>query len=244
MRITALPVLCAIVAGPSLVSTQNLPPDPFLQWMDRIAQQHLDKRASAIAAIHTVAEAERRKKRVRETLLDILGGFPGFHGPLRARITGQIQADGYTIEKVLFESLPGFFVTANVYRPAGPGRYPGVLLQSGHTQEGKPEPQRLAANLALKGFVALAFDPIGQGEREQTYDPQLQGPAAGWSVPESEQAMHVADREDARRMRHHGSNGVRRTVNGRGQRDLGLRRRRARGKEERHRSTEGPRGTI
>ena len=188
MRITALPVLCAIVAGPSLVSTQNLPPDPFLQWMDRIAQQHLDKRASAIAAIHTVTEAERRKKRVRETLLDILGGFPGFHGPLRARITGQIQADGYTIEKVLFESLPGFFVTANVYRPAGPGRYPGVLLQSGHTQEGKPEPQRLAANLALKGFVALAFDPIGQGEREQTYDPQLQGPAAGWSVPEHIQA--------------------------------------------------------
>jgi dienelactone hydrolase len=36
----------------------------------------------------------------------------------------------------------------------------------------------------LKGFVALSFDPIGQGEREQTYDPQLQGALAGWSVPE------------------------------------------------------------
>ena len=36
--------------------------------------------------------------------------------------------------------------------------------------------------------MALAFDPIGQGEREQTYDPQLQGPAAGWSVPEHIQA--------------------------------------------------------
>jgi len=38
------------------------------------------------------------------------------------------------------------------------------------------------ANLALKGFVSLAFDPVGQGEREQTYDPQLKAPAAGWSV--------------------------------------------------------------
>ena len=92
------------------------------------------------------------------------------------------------IEKVIFESLPGFFVTANLYRPNQPGRYPAVLLQSGHTQEGKPEPQRLAANLALKGFVALAFDPVGQGEREQTYDRQVDGPLAGWSVNEHIQA--------------------------------------------------------
>ena len=88
------------------------------------------------------------------------------------------------IEKVIYESLPGFYVTANLYRPNRPGRYPGVLLQAGHTQEGKAEPQRLAANLALKGFVSLAFDPAGQGEREQTYDPQLKAPAAGWSVNE------------------------------------------------------------
>ncbi len=188
MRIAALTLLCSIVLSPALLHAQEHPPDPFLQWMDRIAQQQLDKRASAIAAVHTVAEAERRKAWVRQTLLDILGGLPDYHGPLHARITGHIKAEGYTIEKVLFESLPGFYVTADVYRPSQPGRYPGVLLQSGHTQEGKPEPQRLAANLALKGFVALAFDPIGQGEREQTYDPQLLGPAAGWSVPEHIQA--------------------------------------------------------
>ena len=152
--------------------------------MDRIAQQQLQRRENAIAEIHTVADAERRKKLVRERLLEILGGLPDYHGPLNPRVTGRIQNESFTIEKVIFESLPGFFVTANLYRPNRPGRYPAVLLQSGHTQEGKPEPQRLAANLALKGFVALAFDPIGQGEREQTFDPQLQGPLAGWSVNE------------------------------------------------------------
>jgi cephalosporin-C deacetylase-like acetyl esterase len=85
---------------------------------------------------------------------------------------------------VIYESLPGFYVTANLYRPNAPGRYPAVLMQSGHTQEGKPENQRVAANLAVKGFVVLCFDPIGQGEREQTFSRQVDLPLAGWSVPE------------------------------------------------------------
>jgi cephalosporin-C deacetylase-like acetyl esterase len=152
--------------------------------MDRIAQQELDAREQAIAAIHTVADAEQRKLWVRSRILEAMGGLPAYDGPLHAAMTGSLQADGYVIEKVIYQSLPGYYVTANVYRPSRPGRYPAVLLQSGHTQEGKSEPQLLAANLALKGFVALSFDPVGQGEREQTYDPQLKAPAAGWSVPE------------------------------------------------------------
>lgn len=159
-------------------------PDSLLQWMDRIAQRQLQAREAEVAAVRTVADAERRKKVVRARILDALGGLPDYSGPLNAKVTGSVQADGYVIEKVVYESLPGYYVTANVYRPAQPGRYPAVLLQSGHTQEGKVEPQLLAANLALKGFVSLAFDPAGQGEREQTYDPNLDGAVAGWSVPE------------------------------------------------------------
>jgi hypothetical protein len=163
-----------------LSAQTSTPDDPLLRWMDRIAQQQLQLREDAIAEVRTLAAAEQRKKIVRRKILDTLGGLPSYDGPLNARITGQIQADGYVIEKVIYESLPRYFVTANLYRPSRPGKYPGVLLQAGHTQEGKAEPQRLAANLALKGFVSLAFDPAGQGEREQTYDPQLKAPAAGW----------------------------------------------------------------
>ena len=173
---------------PSSPAAQGPIQDPLLRWMNQIAQGQLQLRENAIAEIHTVADAERRKKTVRETLLDIVGGLPDYNGPLNPRITGRIQAESYIIEKVIFESLPGFYVTANLYRPNQPGRFPAVLLQSGHTQEGKPEPQRLAANLALKGFVALTFDQIGQGEREQTYSRQLDGPLAGWSVNEHLQA--------------------------------------------------------
>src|SRR6266478_3848404 len=162
--------------------------DPLLKWMDQIAQRQLQTREDAIAKIRSVADAERRKQLVRETFLSLIGGLPDYNGPLNPRITGRIQAENYVIEKVIFESLPGFYVTADLYRPNQPGRYPGVLLQSGHTQEGKPEPQRLAANLALKGFVSLAFDPLGQGEREQSYDSQVDHALAGWSVNEHIQA--------------------------------------------------------
>ena len=180
-------LLVMLLQLPSLFPQQPAP-DPLLRWMDNIAQQQLNQREKAIGDIRTAGAAERRKQLVRRTLLDIIGGLPSYNGPLNAKITGRIQADSYTIEKVIFESLPGFFVTANLFRPNRLGRFPAVLLQSGHTQEGKPEPQRLAANLALKGFVALAFDPLGQGEREQSYDSQVDHPLAGWSVNEHIQA--------------------------------------------------------
>ncbi|HKD08836.1 MAG TPA: acetylxylan esterase [Bryobacteraceae bacterium] len=157
----------------SVCAAQSSSPDPFLGWLDHTAQRQLDERERAIAAIRTPADADRRQAMVRAKLTEIIGGLPTDRGPLNARVTGRLQSDTHTIEKVIFESLPGFYITANLYRPNLPGRYPAVLVPAGHTQEGKPEMQILAANLAAKGFIALAYDPIGQGEREQTYLPQL-----------------------------------------------------------------------
>lgn len=183
MRLTMTLLAVNVLSVVSLAQQQPVE-DPFLRWMDRIAQAQLQTREDAVAQVRTVADAEHRKELVRAKLLDALGGLPDYSGPLNARVTGSLHAEGYVIEKVIYESLPGYYVTANLYRPSKSGRYPAVLLQAGHTQEGKAEPQLLAANLALKGFVSLAFDPSGQGEREQTWDPQLQAPAAGWSVNE------------------------------------------------------------
>lgn len=188
MKPTIKTLLCATFLNFSSLSAQQPAQDPLLRWMDQIAQKQLQRRENAIAEIRSIAGAERRKQLVRETFLSLIGGLPDYNGPLNPRITGHIQDENYVIEKIIFESLPGFYVTANLYRPGGPGRYPAVLLQAGHTQEGKPEGQRLAANLALKGFVVLAFDPVGQGEREQTWDQRVDRPLAGWSVPEHIQA--------------------------------------------------------
>ena len=171
-RITLMFYALALLA-PRHLPAQEAPVDPVLHWMDQIAQSELQAREDAIAQIQTVAQAEKRKQYVRAKLVELMGGLPEYHGPLNARITGRIQGDGYMIEKLIFESLPGIYVTANVYRPSPPGRYPGILFQSGHTMEGKAEPQLTAANLALKGFVVLCPDPIGQGERLQSFDRQL-----------------------------------------------------------------------
>jgi len=185
--LTGLPAAMCLVASLLAIPHafgQAIPEDSFLNWMKAIAQRDLQRRAQSIREIHTVAEAEHRKQIVRLELLNDLGGLPDYHGSLNSKITGELHAGSYIIEKVVYESLPGFYVTADIYRPNEPGRYPAALLQAGHTQEGKVENQRIAANLAMKGFVVLCFDPIGQGERVQTYSRQLDEPLAGWSVPE------------------------------------------------------------
>src|SRR5215831_17131041 len=133
-RLATALCLTALVCLPQSPST-----DPFLAWLNRIAQKQLDSRERAIAAIRTPADADRRKAMVRAKLTELIGGLPTYSGPLNARVTGRLQSDTHTIEKVIFESLPGFYVTGNLYRPNLPGRYPALLIPSGHTQEGKPK---------------------------------------------------------------------------------------------------------
>jgi cephalosporin-C deacetylase-like acetyl esterase len=174
-----LRLMIALCLTANCCLSQSPVPDPLLAWLNSFAQQQLDTREREVGSVHSAAGADRRKAAVRTKLMQIIGGLPRYEGPLHARITGQLQAGTHTIEKVIFESLPGFYITANLYRPNRPGRYPAVLVPAGHTQEGKAEVQTVAANLATKGFIALAYDPIGQGEREQTYLPQLGRALAG-----------------------------------------------------------------
>lgn len=158
---------------------QKVTTDPFLRWLDQIAQQQLAQREAGIAKVRTTADAEKRRQLVHEKLLKIIGGLPDYRGPLNARVTGQLRNASYTMEKVIFESLPQYFVTANLYRPNQPGVYPAVLMSSGHTTLGKTENHRIAANLAAKGFVALTYDPVGLGERVQAFDPRIGRSYAG-----------------------------------------------------------------
>jgi cephalosporin-C deacetylase-like acetyl esterase len=156
--------------------------DALLRWMDGIAQKQLADRSARIAAITTVPQAETRKTAVRRKILESIGGLPDYAGPLNPSVTGRIDHRDYVIEKVIFESLPRLYVTANVYLPKRPGRHPGILLPLGHWWQGKPAVQVLAANLATKGFVVLAYDPLGQGERYQAYDKRMGESLAGGST--------------------------------------------------------------
>ena len=80
-----------------------------------------------------------RAEIVRQQILVALGLWPmPPRAPLNPVVHGRIDCGDYTVEKVFFESMPGFFVTGNLYRPRGrPGPYPGVLSPHGHWSNGR-----------------------------------------------------------------------------------------------------------
>ena len=125
------------------------------------------RRRASLRAIRTPAGLASLSSRVRHTLSAAIGPMPE-RTPLNPRITGTLERSGYVIEKVLFESRPRYFVSANLYRPASQtAPAPAVIQSCGHYNEGKaaPDYQRVAIGLAQKGIVTLVFDPMGQGER-------------------------------------------------------------------------------
>ncbi len=149
------------------------------------------KRKADLAKITSSAAAAERISMIRTTVWELIGGKPA-ESPLRAKNAGIIDRTSYRIEKVIFESQPEFYVTANLYLPnSGNKPYPGILAPLGHTAEGKAYPsyQIVFQNLARKGFAVLAWDPPGQGERLQYLKPgtnqSLYGPTGehdrfGW----------------------------------------------------------------
>lgn len=142
-------------------------------YLNRKAFALLDERERRITGLTSPVAVAEHRAYVRARMLRALGGLPE-RTPLNARVTGVLERRGYRVEKVIFESLPGFYVTGNLYLPAsGAGPFPAVLYPLGHEAGAKSYPlwQTMLITLARTGYVALAWDPIGQGERLQFYDP-------------------------------------------------------------------------
>ena len=146
--------------------------------LEQVRAQYRDRTTDVNASALSPGAAREYRERKRKNYRKILGERPE-KSPLNAKTTGGIQTKRYRIENVVYESRPGHRVTANLYIPSGKGPWPGVLVACGHAREGKAyEPyQKVSALLAANGFVALIYDPIGQGERLQLLD----GPDhSGW----------------------------------------------------------------
>lgn len=144
-----------------------------ISYLDGLAEKALASRSSAVAALSSKADAEKRQSEVRGKILKLIGGLPGRTAPLNAKVTAVHAADGFKFETVMFESLPGYRVTANLFVPEGKGPFPALIISPGHSPAGKEGDYRFAANFARAGFVVLAYDIVGEGERWQHYDPEL-----------------------------------------------------------------------
>jgi hypothetical protein len=176
--------------GPAGKDKGQLPTDSRLTKI-----KNLNEKDFFFTPPQTKAEWEKRRQQVKEQVLVANGLWPMPKAtPLNAVIHGKIQREGYTVEKVYFESYPGFYVTGNLYRPSDSKmkKMPGVLCPHGHwangrfyeandnqvkadlksgaekTEAGAKYPlQARCANLALMGCVVFHYDMVGYADSKQ-----------------------------------------------------------------------------
>ncbi len=112
--------------------------------------------------------------------------------PLNAQVFGKLERDGYTVEKVLLETLPGFYLGGNLYRPRGrQGPFPGVVSPHGHWHYGRLENTALvsvpgrAISFARQGYVVFTYDMVGQNDTNQVPHDWLDARQDLWNIGSS-----------------------------------------------------------
>ena len=124
----------------------------------------------------TREEWEAHKAHLKRQILIAAGLFPlADRPPLHVEVSGRIARAEYTIEKVALETMPGYYLGGNLYRPLHPkGKVPAVLTPHGHWTYGRLENsvtfsgQALGISLAEQGYVAFAYDMVGYNDTPQT----------------------------------------------------------------------------
>ncbi|MCM8833079.1 MAG: hypothetical protein NC816_04065 [Candidatus Omnitrophica bacterium] len=143
--------------------------DYFIKRMRRMYCERKER----LSGIKNRQQAEKYQQEVREKIKKSFLPFPlSEKTPLNPKITGTINRKGYRIEKIIFESIPNCFVTANLYVPENFNPpFPAVVAPCGHSNDGKAEEryQEFCQRLVHNGFFVLIYDPFDQGERNQYY---------------------------------------------------------------------------
>lgn len=161
-------------------------PQPHNTMMDQYLQERMEDAFAALAWPTSRDDWERERPEIRKRLLGSLGypeGLPTERAPVRVVERGVLMRAGYRIERLLLETRPGWWVPAHAYVPertsnrsgaasteSGYERFPAVLCPHGHWETAKASlhVQARCAQLARMGYVALAVDMAGYGERRST----------------------------------------------------------------------------
>lgn len=120
--------------------------------------------------VHTLAEWESFRDQRRKALGASIGEWPE-RQPLQTRIMSEFHGDGYDRQNLVFQTRPGFWVTANLYLPSAPkGQIPGiVIVHSLHAPKTQFELQDMGTMWAREGCAVLVMDQVGYGERLEGY---------------------------------------------------------------------------
>lgn len=165
-------------------------PDSMLFFfMDSIAHEMFCQREERLERVKTKQQWEAWLDEAREKFHRMLGEFPKERPPIEAKLAGRVERPDYTIEKIVFEALPDYPLTALVYVPKNfDPPYPAFLCPVGHSPEGKVGRSYAGRRLSLarKGYLVIAIDPIGLGERKP-----LVNPVTGTSLVEMREHSHL-----------------------------------------------------
>ena len=151
--------------------------------LNKQAFPFLDERDEEVARLNTREDWIRRQEKVKNTLLDIIGPFPE-KTPLNAKVTEVVKKKGYRIEKLIYESMPDFYVTAALFIPDDIVKNrPAIIQVEGHTFDAfrYPNTQEHIYNLVRKGFIVFAIDPLAEGERIQYWNNEKKSSMLGKS---------------------------------------------------------------
>lgn len=130
----------------------------------------------ALPRYASLVDWEARKAQLKRQILVAAGLLPlPQKTALHARLFGRIERADYSIEKVALETMPGYYLGGNLYRPLHPrGKVPAILTPHGHWTYGRLENsesfsgQALGISLAKQGYVAFAYDMVGYNDTFQT----------------------------------------------------------------------------
>jgi cephalosporin-C deacetylase-like acetyl esterase len=159
-------VCLAVLASASSTLAQDKDEPLSEQFPKFILAQAAALRASDRAPA-TRAEWDARRQELRRRLQEAWGAFPETPCPLEPKVLGTLERDGYRVEKVLFQTRPGVWMTGNTYVPARPGKLPAILMVHGHWRGAHVDPvvQSRCIGAAKLGFFVLVVDAFGAGER-------------------------------------------------------------------------------
>jgi dipeptidyl aminopeptidase/acylaminoacyl peptidase len=126
----------ALALAPAATADEAGGDDPYLAFVRA--------RASALRAAdappRSLADWTGQRTEVRQRLARALGPVPDPPPPLEPANHGTLDRDGYRVEKVTFQTLPGVRITANLYLPESPGPHPAILAVHGHWRGAKQDP--------------------------------------------------------------------------------------------------------
>ena len=168
MRWQSWLIVIGFVIGVRVDSFAQEAPKPEQQFLAFIKAQGATLRANDQPPA-SANEWQQRRTKLRENLLKAWGGFLETPCELAPRKLGEIQRDGYRVEKMIFQTRPDVWMTANAYVPdkAKTEKVPAILHVHGHWAGAKQDRvvQSRCIGSVKHGFFVLVVDAMGAGER-------------------------------------------------------------------------------